>query len=103
METNKATIINYKAHLEATKQIPKCTGLEHLSGNTYYVKYNRRTREGAKYAVFMLDHRGKLAYKQYPDKGFVERFKQIDEELRTEYQATLAPMLDALYHFTETN
>ena len=86
MEANKATILNYKHHLEATKQIPKCTGVEHLSGNTYYVKYGRRTKQGYKYVALMLDHKDKLAYKQYPDATFIKRLKELDKELRTEHQ-----------------
>jgi len=86
MDANKATILNYKHHLVATGKIAKCTGVTHLCGNTYYVKYGRRTKQGYKYVALMLDHKDRLAYKQYPDATFIKRFKEMDKELRTEHQ-----------------
>ena len=53
MDANKATILNYKHHLVATGKIAKCTGVTHLCGNTYYVKYGRRTKQGYKYVALM--------------------------------------------------
>ena len=86
MEANRKTIVSYKEHLVATKQIPKCTGVEHLSGNTYYVKYGRRTKQGAKYVALMVDHRDRLVYKEYPDATFIKRLKELDKELYIEQQ-----------------
>ena len=85
-ELAKTAAINYKAQLTEQGIIAPCKGaMEYLSGTSFYAKYPRRTKRGVKYLVFMVDHRYRVAYKEYSDAKFINVMRVMDAELQLEH------------------